>query len=164
MTDRARTRTGYDAVAERYAAEISDELHGKPFDRALLDVLAARADGPVLDAGCGPGHLAAYVLARGSSVIALDLSPAMSAIAGRVVPSVVGDLTALPVRSGVLGGLVCAFAVIHLDEGGRAAAYAEVARVLRPGAWALISFHTRDGDADVSGSKVVTDWWGTPSR
>jgi len=34
------TRASYDRVAERYAAEIGDELRGKPLDRALLDGFA----------------------------------------------------------------------------------------------------------------------------
>lgn len=153
-------RAGYDAVAEAYAAEVGGELRDKPFDRALLDVLAQRASGPVLDAGCGPGHVAAYLTGRGCRVIGLDLSAAMCAVAAQTVPALVGDLTALPVATGALGGLVCAFALIHLDGPARATAYAEVARVLQPGAWALLSFHTRDDQAATGESRTVTEWWG----
>ena len=35
-----RTRASYDAVAAAYAAALSDELAGKPLDRALLAVFA----------------------------------------------------------------------------------------------------------------------------
>lgn len=154
------TRAGYDAVAATYAAEVAGELRGKPFDRALLDVLAEHAQGPVLDAGCGPGHVAAYLADRGCTVVGLDLSPAMCAIAAGTVPVVVGDLTALPFGTGALGGLVCAFAVIHLEPAARASAYAEVTRVLQPGAWALLSFHTRDEEAATGETKRLTEWWG----
>jgi hypothetical protein len=33
----SRTRRSYDAVAERYAAELGGELTGKPIDRALRE-------------------------------------------------------------------------------------------------------------------------------
>jgi hypothetical protein len=35
-----QTRASYDAVAEAYATAFSDELAGKPLDRALLDGFA----------------------------------------------------------------------------------------------------------------------------
>jgi SAM-dependent methyltransferase len=43
----AATRTSYDAVAAAYADQLSDELQGKPLDRALLTAFAeqVRADG-----------------------------------------------------------------------------------------------------------------------
>lgn len=44
----ASTRRSYDLVAHRYAAEIGDELRGKPLDRALLNVFAELAVGSTL--------------------------------------------------------------------------------------------------------------------
>jgi SAM-dependent methyltransferase len=43
-----------------------------PGDRGLLD----RCAGPVLDVGCGPGRLAAGLLARGVAALGVDISPA----------------------------------------------------------------------------------------
>ena len=48
-------KSSYDAVAAEYAERISGELEGKPFDRALLDEIAAGATGLICDLGCGPG-------------------------------------------------------------------------------------------------------------
>lgn len=63
----ARVVTSYDAVAETYADRLGDELDGKPFDRWLLDRVVADAGGdPVLDVGCGPGHITAYLVAAGA--------------------------------------------------------------------------------------------------
>jgi trans-aconitate methyltransferase len=65
-------RRDYDRVAERYAAEVGDELRGKPLDRALLDALAeTTSGGPVLDLGCGPGHVTAYLAGRGARIAGL---------------------------------------------------------------------------------------------
>ncbi|MDX8035824.1 class I SAM-dependent methyltransferase [Lentzea sp. BCCO 10_0856] len=151
------TRRSYDRVAARYASELSGELAGKPLDRALLGVVAELADGPVLDVGCGPGHVAAYLADR-VPVVGVDLSPQMCAHAS--VPVCAGDMTALPFRSHSVSALVCLYAVIHLDVAGRAAAYAEFARVLRPGGHALVAFHVRDAETEAGQAKTLTEWWG----
>lgn len=54
-------REGYDRVADEYAAHVAGALAGKPFDRALLERLEGLVAGPILDAGCGPGHVARYL-------------------------------------------------------------------------------------------------------
>lgn len=167
------TRQSYDLVAARYAEELGDELAAKPLDRALLDALAELAEGgTVLDVGCGPGHVAAYLAGRGAqaggdlggvcldarAVVGVDLSPQMCAHAS--VPVCAGDMTALPVRSHSVAALVCLYAVIHLDDAQRAAAYAEFARVLEPGGHALVAFHVRDTETQAGQEKALTNWWG----
>ena len=70
----------YDRLAGSYGEALGDDLDGKPFDRWLLDRLAADAvDGPGLDVGCGPGQVAAYLAGRGVRMTGLDLSPGMIA-------------------------------------------------------------------------------------
>lgn len=151
------TRRSYDRVAARYASELSGELAGKPLDRALLDVVAELADGPVLDVGCGPGHVGAYLADR-VSVVGVDLSPQMCTHAA--IPTCAGDMTALPFRSHSVSALVCLYAVIHLDADQRALAYREFARVLRPGGHALVAFHVRDAETQAGQAKTLTEWWG----
>jgi SAM-dependent methyltransferase len=163
MTTGGRTRRAYDQVADHYTDELADELRHKPFDRGFLDVFAElAADGVVADIGCGPAHVGGYLAAKGLRTIGMDLSPAMCAAAHRTtsVPVCAADMTALPVRSQSLAGLVCMYAVIHLEQHQRAAAYAEFARVLRAGGHALIAFHTSDADIPVGGAKTLTEWWG----
>ena len=158
-----RDEASYDRVASDYAAEIAGELTGKPFDRGLLDAFTELAgSGTVADVGCGPGHVGAYLAARDVAVVGLDLSPEMCAIARRTtpLPTSAADMTALPLRSGVLSGLVCMYAVIHLDTLQRAAAYREFARVLADRGHALIAFHTSDAEHRTGESKPVSDWWG----
>lgn len=159
----AATRSGYDLVARSYADAIADELAGKPLDRALLQVVVelAASSGWVADLGCGPGHVTSFLAERAARVVGVDLSPVMCAI-GRTttsLPFAAGDLTALPLRSGGLGAIVCLYAVIHLDTDARAAAYREFARCLRPGGHALIAFHVSDADVPAGGQTTLTRWW-----
>ena len=154
------TRRSYDAVAEDYADRISDELDGKPLDRALLEAITELADGGVIaDIGCGPGHVARHLRRRNTRTIALDLSPAMATIANRNTPAAAADMTALPIKDNHLAVIVALYAVIHLDERQRAAAYREFARTLQPGGSALIAFHTSDAEFPTGGAQTFTQWW-----
>ena len=161
MTEQQRTRRSYDAVADAYAGAIGDELRHKPFDRALLEVLVETSgDGTVGDVGCGPGHVAAHLRGRGARVVAVDLSPRMAAHAlASGTPTAAADLTALPFGDDALAGLVCFYAIFHLDDAGRDAAYAEMARVLRPGGLAVIAFHTGDAESPTGTERRLHEWW-----
>ena len=167
MTGSRGTRGSYDAVAGDYAAEVAGELVHKPFDRGLLDAFVELVGdtsdaGAVGDIGCGPGHVGAYLAGRRARTYGIDLSPGMCAVARRTMSlaAVAGDMTALPLRSGALAGLVCMYAVIHLDPEQRASAYREFARVLGDGGLALVAFHTSDAETASGGSRHRTEWWG----
>ena len=83
-----RVRATYGVVAGSYARELSDELDGLPFERWLLDrVAVAAGDLPVIDAGCGPGHVTAHLAAAGADARGLDLSPEMIAEARSGIPT-----------------------------------------------------------------------------
>lgn len=159
----AATRRAYDMVARDYVVNVADELAGKTLDRALLNALVELAAGEIVgDIGCGPGHVASYLAHRGARVVGLDLSPVMCAAGGRRTSILFcnADMTSLPIRSQGLGAIVSLYAVIHLDSSGRAAAYREFARALRPGGHALVAFHTSDADTPPGEMKTLTDWWG----
>jgi SAM-dependent methyltransferase len=165
VSDPRATRDSYDRLAERYAAEVGGELAYKPLDRALLDAFAElTAGGTVADVGCGPGHVAGYLAGRGAQAIGVDLSPAMCAVARREtsLPAVAADMTALPFRDEALAGVVSLYAVIHLDQPARLAAYRELARVLAPAGHALIGFHTSDAETPTGSERTVADMWDHP--
>ncbi len=153
------TRQTYDRVARRYADEIATELGAKPFDRAFLDdyANAVRSLGRVVELGCGPAHVAAYLATRGVTVSGLDLSPNMVEQAGRLFPGlevVVGDMLDLPFDDRSLCGVVAFYSIIHFHDGQLARAFSEMARTLIPGGLAALAFHVGD---DVLHR---TEWWG----
>ena len=137
----------YDAVAGAYADALLDELDGKPFDRWLLERLAAAADGPVADVGTGPGHVAAHLAAAGAdNVIGFDLSPGMVAEARARWPELrfeVADLRSLPAPDGGGGwALVTAwYALVHLAGSEIASAIAALTGAVRPGGTLAFAVH-----------------------
>lgn len=160
---RGALRATYDRVAAEYAARVGGELAGKPADRRLLDDLADRArqvgDGPVADLGCGPGHVAAHLAARGVRAVGVDLSEGMLAQARGShpgLPVAAGDLLALPLGDGTLAAAAAFYSLIHLPVGAEVAALAEIRRVLAPGGVLLAAVHV--------GEEVrhLDEWWGHP--
>jgi SAM-dependent methyltransferase len=86
---------------EREASAIWHEVECGSYaaDLALWDELAAEADGPVLDLGCGAGRVALHLARRGHTVVGLDREARLIAkLAARAdglpVEAVVGDARA----------------------------------------------------------------------
>lgn len=155
------TRETYDRVAGRYAKEIATELENKPFDREFLDRLAKSlaGQGRVVEVGCGPAHVAAYLAERGLEVSGLDLSPQMVVEARRLFPTLeveVGDMLGMPFVDGSLAGVVAFYSIIHFDDGQLSQAFSEMARVLKVGGFVALAFHV--------GDEVVhrDEWWDLP--
>ncbi|MFU8852123.1 class I SAM-dependent methyltransferase [Micromonospora sp. SL1-18] len=142
----ARNRAAYDRIAEDFAARNPDVPD--PY-LAVADEFQRRADGPLLDLGCGPGRDLAYWAARGVAAVGLDLSAAMlRAARSRVgAPLVQGDLLRLPFRAGVFGGVWCSASLLHLPKAAAPAALAEVRRMVRSGGPLLLSLQEGDGES-----------------
>jgi SAM-dependent methyltransferase len=143
------TREAYDTIAAAYAEHFRGELDRRPQDRALLGAFAelVRADGPVLDVGCGPGEALAHLRTRGVKVFGVDLSPGMVDVARWANPGVridVGSMTALDRPDGALGGLVAWYSIIHIPPEELPAVFAEFHRVLVPRGHLLLAFQVGD--------------------
>ncbi|SNT36446.1 Methyltransferase domain-containing protein [Asanoa hainanensis] len=103
----------------------------EPIVREIVGALPA---GRALDAACGTGRHAAFLASGGHSVVGVDSSPDMLAYARRAAPAaefVQGDLRDLPVPDASVDLVTCALALTHLPA--LEPAFAEFARVLRPG-------------------------------
>lgn len=98
--------------------------------------LAFRAVEHVLEAGCGTGHTAKFLADRhGWRLTALDLSALGLDHARRRGLSrlVQGDITQLPLRSGMFDALISLDVIAHLESGSDLLAFREFSRVVRPG-------------------------------
>lgn len=155
------TRAGYDAVAAGYADKFFNELAAKPLDRELLARLVAAVGelGPICDMGCGPGQIARHLKDRGAQVLGVDLSPALIAEAHRLNPDIefhTGNMLALDLPDGSLGGIAAFYSIIHLPRNRIPDALQEFWRVLRPGGHLLLAFHV--------GDEIIhrDNWWEKP--
>ncbi|MGE3286960.1 MAG: class I SAM-dependent methyltransferase [Pseudonocardia sp.] len=150
--DLTATRSGYDAMAGRYAEHFRTALEDAPLDRALLTGFAElvrrdHADGPVIDAGSGPGRVTALLDRLGLTVRGIDLSPVMVELARREHPGIdfqVGELGALGAADTSLAGVVAWYSFIHIPAPRRPQVIGEFRRVLRPGGYLLLAFQIGD--------------------
>ena len=88
-----------------------------------------------------------------------DLSPAMVEQARALHPDVefaVGDMRALPLADGSLGGIVALYSLIHIPRSEVVAVLRDFRRTLRAGGRLLVSFHIGE---EIRHSE---EWWGEP--
>ena len=157
-----QVRTSYDLVAFDYAERFVDELPDLLFETWLLDRVAGHAAGrPVVDVGCGPGQVTAYLAGAGAEATGIDLSPAMVAEASRRHQDVtfqVGDLRRLtrPPNAGGWAAVLAWYSLIHLAPSEMPDAIAALSRPLEPGGWLVLALQAGD---DV---RHHDEWFGHP--
>lgn len=144
MLDKRRIRQSFDRAAPRYDefAVLQYDIGGRLLER--LDGDQSKTLRRILDLGCGTGFVARALAQRfrGARVVGLDLSPAMveqaNARRGRWSRCryVCADAERLPLASGSMDLVVSNLALQWCDA---ATAFAEIARVLRPGGRFLFS-------------------------
>ncbi|XVU25033.1 class I SAM-dependent methyltransferase [Actinoplanes sp. CA-054009] len=156
-------RDAHDVLSEWYAENLTGVLESMPIERAMLDLFAelTAAQGiDVADVGCGTGRLLPYLAGRGLSPRGVDLSPKMIEVARRDNPGFtyeVADVRELPFADASLAGVVCWFSLIYLAPEARTPAFAELARVVKPGGYLVAAFKHGDGarHRNAPGSRVA---------
>lgn len=127
----------YEQIADAYDSVTRANAYNAGYERpATLSLLPPLQGQRVLDAGCGPGYYAAWMLARGAQVTALDVSPRMVQLARqRLGPSVdvrLADLSQpLDLPDGSFDVVLSALVVHYVRDWD--ALFREFVRVLRPG-------------------------------
>lgn len=100
----------------------------------LLDLAGVGPGDRVLDVATGPCYFAGRAVARGASVVGVDLAPDMLTLARRLVPAgtfELGSADDLPFRAASFDAADAGFLVPHLPAPDAVAS--ELARVVRPG-------------------------------
>ena len=123
----------FDAIASRY--EFVNKLMTFGLDRrwrqrAVSDLRLAPLS-LVLDVAAGTGDFSRELHHQGQRAVATDLSYNMLATARAVRERVQADASKLPFRAASFDGVTCGYALRNFTD--LAAAFTEMARVLRPG-------------------------------
>jgi len=121
---------------------------------ALVGLVPEDAQGEWVDLACGPGLVTRAIAGRVGSVRGLDLTPAMVEEATRRaggegvgnVGFAVGDATATDLPDASFDGAITRLSLHHIP--GAARVVSEMARLVRPGGWVLVSDIAADTDGE----------------
>ncbi len=139
-----RTREAYDQLAAVWSATTDEGPFNGLLERpALRSLIPGSLTGAVvLDAGCGSGAQAQWLLDQGAEVVGIDVSPRMIEEAERRCRGrgrfLVADLAKpLPLEPTSLDGITCSLALHYVADW--SVPLRSFASALRPGGWAVIS-------------------------
>lgn len=163
-------RTGETACRYSQVAEAYIDLFGAPEqaedqDRELIAQWAAQIHGPVLDAGCGPGHWTQFIADAHRCATGVDLVPEFLeyARANFQKPEFLrADLAHLPFDDQLFSGVLAWYSVIHAPPAELGPLLNELARVLKPGGTLLLGFFAGD-QLEAFAHQVALAWCWPPA-
>jgi SAM-dependent methyltransferase len=145
-------RVVFDVEARRWSRRVDDSSYREFRDATVkLASEVVMAPGPIADLGCGPGNYAVELARRGYDVAGVDSSRSMVAAANRQHAAAGlgsfaaehGDLgSPLRFRDGEFAGVLCIAVIQFLAR--PAPLVREIARVLQPGGYLLLSAPSPD--------------------
>lgn len=143
MGSEETTRLAYGARAEEYTRLLGSIGDTHELDRQRIGDWASGIDGPLLDAGCGPGQWTDFLHQRGATVQGIDVVPEfIDSARGRFpgVPFRVASFGHLGVPENSLHGILAWYSLIHVPPDELAGVLAKMSRALARGGQILIGF------------------------
>ncbi|WP_205325092.1 bifunctional 2-polyprenyl-6-hydroxyphenol methylase/3-demethylubiquinol 3-O-methyltransferase UbiG [Glycomyces sp. YM15] len=151
------TRERYDHLADEYFERFKDSIRERHFDRVMIaafaELVEASGNPRVLDIGCGPGYVTEYLHGLGLDASGIDLSPEMIALARKAYPDLAfatGDMTAVDLPDGGLGGVLSRSSIIHVPPERLPAVFEECHRLLAPGGHLLLMFQAHTDTSQIA--------------
>lgn len=133
----------YAAVAERYISMFGSTRHVHPDDLSLIRRHLGSCSGPVLDLGCGPGHLTGFLHGLGVDVTGVDLVDDFISHARHAHPTVrfeVGSLAEVPPPDGGWAGILAWYSLIHVAPGEMDDVLEQLRRVIARNGMLVVGF------------------------
>jgi SAM-dependent methyltransferase len=165
-----QTREAYDRLAAVWSSTTDEGPFNGLLERpAIRELVPGDLHGAtVLDAGCGSGAQAEWLLDQGADVVAIDVSPRMVEEAERRCGGrgrfLVADLAwPLPFEPRSLDGITCSLALHYVADW--SVPLQSFASALRPGGWAVISLdhpfgpRTPQQRGSYFDTELVSDTW-----
>jgi SAM-dependent methyltransferase len=135
--------SSYSRRAAEYAERLGSMMKVHASDVHLVSTWATGIEGPLLDAGCGPGHWTAYLRELGHDARGIDQVTEFiehARVTHPSVPFAIGNLDALDDPDDSYGGILAWYSLIHHEPATVRRPLEELARVLRPGGRLLIGY------------------------
>jgi ubiquinone/menaquinone biosynthesis C-methylase UbiE len=133
-------------------------------DRRNIQRWANGISGPILDAGCGPGHWTDFLHRQGADISGVDLVAEFIDAARLRFPDVsfrAASLRALDLADGSLGGVLAWYSLIHLPPAELPVVLAELHRVLKPQGQLLIGFFEGESGRPFGHAVTRAYYWST---
>jgi SAM-dependent methyltransferase len=133
----------YSSRSHLYIDLFGSGQHEHPQDLRLIDRHLGHLTGPVLDLGCGPGHLTGYLHARCPDVTGIDMVPEFIAHARQAHPTArfeVGSILSPTRAEGSVAGALAWYSLIHFEPAQLNDALAELRRMMAPRAVLVVGF------------------------
>ena len=141
-----RVVASYELIGERHASRALDSVYNDYYERPVMYSLLGDVKGRrVLDAGCGPGSYAEWLVVQGATVLALDASPKMVQLArqrlGRAVAVRQADLNEPLdfIEAGSFDVVLCALVLDYVKDWERL--FTDFHRILVEGGRLVFSVH-----------------------
>lgn len=155
-------RDAYAGRASEYISLFGSVDNAHEQDQRCIAGWAGSLVGPVVDAGCGPGHWSAFLRSHGADVEGVDLVPSFIEQARVRFPEAtfrVGSFTELGVDDGQLGGILAWYSLIHLRPGELQSTLGEFGRCINLGGSVLVGFFEgADGEAFPHAVTTAYSW------
>lgn len=149
-------KVGYNKIASKYDEDrnIFNNQRELDYFSKLLPL-----EGKILDAGCGSGYGAGYLVKKGYSVIGVDISKNMLEIAEKKVPKaefIEADMTKLTFPDNSFDGIISLYAVFHVTREKHERLFQDFNRMLKTNGILLFctSYNEWEGTDDYYDAKI----------
>lgn len=156
----------YSGLASAYIDLFASPEQAELEDRELIAAWAGQLDGPVLDAGCGPGHWTQFIADAHRPATGVGLVPEFLDFARRNFQKpdfLRADLAQLPFEDHHFSGVLAWYSVIHAPPAELPQLLDEFARVLQPHGKLLLGFFAGD-QLEAFGHQVAPAWYWPPEE
>jgi SAM-dependent methyltransferase len=147
VVDARAVSEGYTALADQYIQLFGSAERMHQDDLAFIRRHLGRLSGPVVDAGCGPGHLTNYLQGLGVDVTGIDIVPSFIAHAETAYPSCRFELRSLTAPDSFpepLAGALAWYSLIHFAPAQVAPVLAGFRRAINPGGTLVLGLFAGD--------------------
>lgn len=152
----------YGAMAAQYVDLFASSSAVHPDDLDLIERHLTIRQGVVLDVGCGPGHVTAFLRSLGVDARGIDLVPEFIQHARATDPNgsyEFGALPHLPVADRSAVGVLAWYSLIHMEPEDLDEALAELRRVSAPGAVIVVGFFDGDEFCEFDHAVATAHYW-----